>query len=293
MTKQRPTAAARNRRHIKNKRPTANNQKKQILKNQNQIVAIKRQINVRREPVKWKCGFTNAVMDAYPLVIPLTSGPTSLASRQALLNNTAATNVGWSYTMSNSVQNSGSNRSKCFVHKQYVDLAIKSGTESALLSFTAFLVQLKPEVATETYTETTQMTVLENDKDYCSAPSTTADSGYGAYVNSTRYKILKRIELETQSITDDSISSVGRTTGNVGQGSRMNQLHRAQLRVNYGNTLIKAPAGQGDNDDLDTVDYDDIKPESKRFIVIFSDNSFLDGQYPKVSMSSLITGQAL
>lgn len=293
MTKQRPTAAARNRRHIKNKRPTAQNQKKQILKNQNQIVAIKRQINVRREPVKWKCGFTNAVMDSYPFVIPLTSGPTSLASRQALLNNTAATNVGWSYTMSNSVQNSGSNRSKCFVHKQYVDLAIKSGTESALLSFTAFLVQLKPEVATETYTETTQMTVLENDKDYCSAPSSTADSGYGAYVNSTRYKILKRIELETQSITDDSISSVGRTTGNVGQGSRMNQLHRAQLRVNYGNTLIKAPAGQGDNDDLDTVDYDDIKPESKRFIVIFSDNSFLDGQYPKVSMSSLVTGQAL
>ena len=172
-------------------------------------------------------------------------------------------------------------------------LAIKSGTEPSLLSFTAFLVQLKPEVATETYSETTQMTVLENDKDYCSAPATTSDSGYGAFVNSTRYKILKRIELETSTLAGASTTNTNFSTGNVGQGTRSNQIHRAQLRVNYGNTLIKAPAGQGDNDDLDTVDYDDIKPESKRFLVIFSDNSFLDGQYPKISMSSLITGQAL
>lgn len=288
-----PSAARRNRRHIQRKRPTAKNQKKQILKNQNQIVAIQRQIKHRREPVKWRCGFTFQTMDAYPFVIPLTSGPTSVLSQQALLNNTAAATCGWSYTMSNFPQSSGDNRSKCYVHKQYVDLAIHSGTESALLNYTAFLVQLKPEVATEVYSATGQMKTLVNDQDYCTAPGVAPNTGYGAFMNSTRYKILGRVELETQSVVDNSISSVGRPTGNTGRGTRTNQIHRQQFRLNYGNTLLKAPAGQGTNADLDDIKYDDISPAHKRFIVIFSNNSSIDGQYPKVSMSSLITGQTL
>ena len=64
-------------------------------------------------------------------------------------------------------------------------------------------------------------------------------------------------------------------------------LKRHQFKINYGNTTLKS-AGSGAQ--LQTMPYDEIDPKHKRFLVLFSDNSQLDNEFPNVAVSSLITG---
>ena len=274
-----------NKRRIRRAKPTARNQKRQIASNQNQITAIKKHINLTKERLRWHCGFVGVSITTYPLIVPLTSGPSAV--NPAMMNTVIGTNVPWNVTMTPQPQESSVLRSKVVVNKQYVDLSINAGNENAQVQFTAFLVQLQPKVAQQTYTKTAGMSGLILDEDYV-VPTTAlgVETGYGAYINNQRYKILKRLEFETFS---GASGGAGGSTGNVGQGTRSGILHRCQFKLNYGSTLFKS-SGAGES--LQTLQYADINPEQKRFIVIFSDNSLADLQYPTISMSSLITGYA-
>ena len=66
-------------------------------------------------------------------------------------------------------------------------------------------------------------------------------------------------------------------------------MKRCQFKVPYGNTVLKSTGQQATGSGLA---YSEIAPEHKRFIVIFSNNSALDGQFPNVAMSCLTTGYA-
>ena len=287
MPKKPRTTAAKNRRRIRRARPTARNQKKQIASTQNQIVAIKKHLNLTKERMRWHCGFTGVAMTAYPLIIPLTSGPS--VTNPAVVNTVIGTSVPWTTTMTPAPQGINTFRSKTVVNKQYVDLTVTAGNETALLHLTAFVVQLQPKVAQQTYTDTSSMSTLIRGTDYIT-PLTAlgGDSGYGAYINNQRYRIIKRLEFETAGYSP-SANALGQATGNTGRGTNSWYLKRTQLKLNYGSTLFKS---SGDVATTQSLEYADINPEQKRFIVIFSDNSLVDLEFPSISMSSLITGYA-
>ena len=285
MPRKRKTTATKNRRRIRRQRPTARNQKRQIASTQNQIVAIKQHLNLTKERMRWFCGFDSVSVTSYPLIIPLTSGPKNLSP--ANMNTVIPTPVPWNATMTPTPQNLGTLRSKVVVNKQYVDLRISTGNEQSVISFTAFIVQLQPKVAQQTYQETSQMSSLTRDADYCCPTDSLGnDSGYGAYINNQRYKIIKRLEFET--LGGASGGAAG-STGNVGRGTRTGIMHRAQAKINYGSTIFKS---SGNNSTTQTLTYSEINPEQKRFILLFSDNALLDLEFPTVTLSSLITGYA-
>jgi len=284
MAKQYKSSAQKNKKRIK-RSSGAKAQQKQISSNQNQIVAIQKHLNLGKERMRWHCGFTGIGMTAYPFVIPLTSGPSSVAP--ASLNDIIGLPVPWNVTMTPSPQNNTALRSKVVVNKQYIDLTVTAGNENAQLQFTAFIVQLQPKVAMQTYTDTAAMTSLTRNDDY-STPlnSLSQDSGYGAFMNNQKYRIIKRLEFETFS---GGSGGAGGSTGNTGEGTRTGILHRCQTKLNYGSTLFKS---SGSGESSSSLNYADINPKQKRFIVIFSDNSLVDLQYPTVSMSCLTTGYA-
>lgn len=91
------STAAKNRRRIAKAPPTARNQKKQIASAQNQIVAIKQHLNLTKERMRWHCGFVGVAVTKYPLVIPLTSGPST--TNPAVINTVLGTAVPWTTTM--------------------------------------------------------------------------------------------------------------------------------------------------------------------------------------------------
>ena len=286
------SAGKKNRRHIKGRRPTAQNQKKQILRNQNQITAIKRTLREHREPVTWQCGFVDATFNPVqaPLIVPLTNGP-GTAGSPAVLNNTDLTPVDWTYTMSPALQNSPLNRSKCFLNTQYLDISIKSGSEARTQQYTAYIVSLQEATAQDTYNQTTNMTLLTRDQHYCCPNNSgvTTPSFYGAYLNPRAFKIHKKFVLMTQSTADEAISSVARNV----TGVKTNQVNRIVTRLSYGNTKLMV-AGENvagaTNDRLDSLSYDDIAPDKKKFLVIFTDDTDEDAQHSRLTMSSIITG---
>lgn len=283
------STAAKNKRRIAKAAPTARNQKKQIASAQNQIVAIKNHLNLTKERMRWHCGFTDIAMTAYPLIIPLTSGPS--ATNPAVMNTVIGTNVPWTTTMTPAPQGVNTFRSKTVVNKQYVDLTVTAGNEAALLHLTAFVVQLQSKVATQTYGDTSSMSTLRRGQEYITPLNALGnDSGYGAYLNNQKFKIIKRLEFETGGYAPSPGAAAGTTyTGNSGSGTNSFYIKRTQMKLNYGSTLFKA---SGDVATTQTLKYADINPEQKRFIVIFSDNSLTDLEFPSVSMSSLITGYA-
>ena len=180
-------------------------------------------------------------------------------------------------------------RSKVVVNQQFLDLSITGGTEPSPLYLTAFLVQLQPKCALQTYQDTSNMTTLAKDSDYC-CPDTVVPgvaSGYGAYLNASRFKIIKRMEFCTMGPTigwPGGPPGVSQDTQGLGAA-----LKRSQHKLSYGQTVLKSTGSQADSQDLT---YADIDPKHKRFIVIFSDNSVVDNQYPNVALSVLTTGYA-
>jgi len=189
-------------------------------------------------------------------------------------------------------QNSTALRSKYVVNNQYVDLSISAGTEIDMIHYTAFLVQLQPKTATQTYAETAGMSVLTHNSHYATAPGPLGtDSGYGAYMNTSQFKIIKRLEFESAgSPPIGYVGNPGTATGNIGSGTNSWYVKRCQFKVPYGNTVLKSSGQQTSGL---TLKYDQIAPEHKRFIVIFSTNSLLDGKMPECAMSCLTTGYAL
>ena len=283
-TRKRRSSATSNLRRIKYRRPTARNQRRQIKSNQRQLMAVKRHLSLTKQRVRWQCGFTEIAVTAYPMIIPLTSGP----STASVASTNTGQPVGWSTTMTDRPQDTTFLRNSCVVNTQWIDLAITGGNEPSPLYFTAFLVQLQDDTAQQVYTETNKMTALTKNADYCcpNTVGTNLDSGYGAYLNSARFKILKRMEFSTLGPTIGWPG--GPPGGNVGSGLGA-ALRRHQFKVNYGNTTFKST---GEAASLQNLPYDEIDPKHKRFLVLFSDNSTLDNEFPNVAMSSLITGYA-
>lgn len=287
MPKPRSTAS-KNKRRINKSRPTANNQKKQILSLQNQTQHISQHLNLLKERCRWHMGFTGISMTSYPLIIPLTSGPSP--NNPAVVNTVLGTSVPWGLTMTPAPQGIGTFRSKSVVNKQYIDLTVSAGNETSLLHMTAFVVQLQPKVASQTYTDTSSMSTMIRGTDYITPlDSLGNDSGYGAYINNQRYKIIKRIEFETAGALSSSFPDNLQpgASGDTGRGTRIMQVRRSQFKLNYGSTLFKS---SGNVATQQTLEYADINPEQKRFIIIFSDNSLVDLEFPSISLSSLITG---
>ena len=178
-------------------------------------------------------------------------------------------------------------KSKVVVNSQWVDLSIYGGNEDSTLQFTAFLVQLREGTARQTYEETSSMTSMTRNTDYVTTTGMTGiDTGYGAYMNTDKYNIVKRLEFETFGPQSEPGGYNG-DTGDTGSGTRTGRLYRTNFKVNYGNTVFRS---SGDAESLGTLEYTDIAPHTKRFIVIFSDNGMGDGQGPEMSISSLITG---
>ena len=281
----RRSSARRNTRRIKYRRPSARNQRRQILTNQRQIVSLRKHVNLTKQRNRWGLGFTEIQVTAYPMIIPLTNGP---STSSVALTNTGQP-VGWYSTMSDRPQDTPFLRNKCVINTQWLDMSITGGNEATPLYLTAFLVQLQEDTATQVYAETGSMSTLTRDSDYC-CPNVTSgsaagqDSGYGAYLNPDRFKILKRMEFSTSAPTIGWPG--GPPGGNTGSGLGA-ALKRHQFKVNYGNTTIKST---GDGAQLQTIPYAEIDPKHKRFIIIFSDNSALDGEFPNVALSGLVTG---
>lgn len=277
-------SSTKNSRAIMRRRPTATNQKKQIKSNQNQIVAIQRQLTLKKERIRWHCGFSEKYATAYPMIIPLTSGPSTTSP--AVTNTTPPVSCVWNTTMTAYPQDSGALRSKVVVNTQWIDLAITGGNEPSPLYLTAFLVQLQEKTATQVYAETTNMSTLTRNVDFCTPLNGVVDSGYGPYMNNSRFKILKRLEFST--IAAGAGWPGGPPGGNTGSGLGA-ALKRTQFKVNYGNTVLKSTGNAATSE---SMQYAEIDPKHKRFIVIFSDNNLTDSEYPAVAMSSLVTGYA-
>jgi len=283
------SSARRNLRRINNRRPTARAQKRQIASNQRQLIAVKQQLNLNKERVRWRSGFSEIAMTGTNgiTIIPLTSGPSTVNA--AVMNTVIGEIVPWDITMTPVPQSSNVLRSKYVINNQYVDLLVTAGNETALINTTAFLVQLRADNATQTYAETSSMTTLLRDIDYATpANAAGLDSGYGAYMNTSRYKIIKRLEFETAGPPPTGFGP-GAATGNIGSGTNMTYCKRVQFKVPYGNTVLKSTGQQATASGLA---YSEIDPAQKRFIVFFSNNSLLDGETTNVAMSCLATGYA-
>ncbi|AXQ66618.1 MAG: putative capsid protein [Circoviridae sp.] len=286
----RRSSARSNLRRIKYRRPSARNQRRQIKSNQRQLMHVKQQLNLSKERIRWQSGFTGVEMTASTgiNIIPLTSGPST--TNPAQLNNVSGIEVPWNVTMTPVPQASTALRSKYIINTQYVDLTINApDAADAAINYTAFLVQLRPETAQQTYQTTGSMDTLVRGTDYTTALNLTGgDSGYGAYMNTSRFKIIKRLEFDQRS-TGGAWNQPLASTGNTGQGTRSWNTLRTQFKVPYGNTLMKSTGQQASGLGLK---YEDLAPEQKRFIVIFSTNrDNVDApQVGIMSMSCLTTG---
>lgn len=285
--------SVKNRRRITRSRPSARNQRRQILSNQNQIATIQKTLRETREQVSWRMGCINASLaGGYPLVVPLTSGPGTNTGKTAQLNNVGSTDVQWDCTMTGVLQNDMLNKSKCFLYKQYVDFVIESGTDATTQQYTIYLVSLRPDTAQLTYNETSNMTSLLPDRDFSVPPSDTTVGDFvhlGAYLNPRAYKIHHKWTCNTQSTADEGIASVARDSSNT-----TNQHNRFQCTVNYGGTTL---ASRGDttsgslDDTIANIDYADIPPHKKRFLIVFSDSNTQDDvNHSLFSMNSIISG---
>lgn len=296
-------AGAKNRRRIMRKRPTARNQKRQILSNQAQITALKQTLKPMRHSITYGGGFPPIDMTAgptslySPLCVPLSSGPTQTPAIQAGANDDSslmsATLCGWRQTMSD-LGSTTQIRDKLRIYKQYCDMKITPGSENADVDHTIFLVKLQPDVATDVWNDTQSMTAFIKHKDfYCPNPPTfgTQHHQFGVYLNTSRYRILKRWELNTMRGSTDYLAPKPIQ-------------HRINFSCNYGGTVIRSTGGgptgfaggvpstgTGDDVGLSTIAYEDIKPEHKFFLLCFNNNEVADGQYPHLEMSWLVKGQ--
>lgn len=283
-TGKRKTAATRNKKHIRTRRPTASNQKKQIASNQNQILSIKRHLNLSKQRMRFHMGFTEHALNTYPYIVPLSNGPST--STPAVTNGTTPVSCVWNTTMTPAPQDLNTSRSKCVINTQWVDLSITGGTEPNPLYHTVFLVQLQEDCAEQVYAETASMSSLVRDVDYVTPLNGLLDSGYGAYMNSSRFKIIKRMEFST--IAANIGWPGGPPSDNSGAGLGA-AVRRTQFKINYGNTVFKS---SGSGSSLQSLEYSELDPSKKRFLVIFNDNALTDGEYPNIAVSSLITGYA-
>jgi hypothetical protein len=105
--------------------------------------------------------------------------------------------------------------------------------------------------------------------------------GAQVWLNPQLYRIHKRYEFHTIGKTDEPDASDTAIT----MQNRSGGMNRHGFKLSYGGRHLKAT---GRTEEIGTVTYDEITPESKYFFLFFSDNSVLDLENPLVSVSSTV-----
>jgi len=215
--------------------------------------------------------------DAYPLVVPLTAGPSPQSSADT--NNSPGDDCNWVKCF-NYANNPSVASQNLKLYSQYVDVILEPGNEEDMLIHTLFLVKLRNDAgeARRTYTQTLNMKTLTISNDYV---SNVQRDGAQAWLNPERYEIIKRWEMHT--CGDEKIEP---TPGSAGIIQNMSgAINRFGFKINYSGRHLKI---DGTNSKINNLLYNDIEPEAKYFLICFSDNSVLDIENPKLSVSSVI-----
>lgn len=215
--------------------------------------------------------------NSYPLVVPLTAGPSPQSSADT--TNTPADDCNWTKCF-NYAETTSSVDQNLKLYSQYVDVILEPGNEEDMLIHTLFLVKLNDddEQARRTYRQTNNMTTLNDNIDYV---SNTQRDGAQAWVNPERYNVIKRWEMHT--CGDEKIEP---TPGSAGIIQNMSgAINRFGFKISYSGRHLKIT---GTNAQIADLRYSEIDPGSKYFLLCFSDNSIVDLENPLLSVSSVI-----
>lgn len=249
-----------------------------------QIQTLARQVGNLQEanrehsiPTYYNCSFSSKT-DAYPLIVPLSSGPSTAGS--ATTNNTPSDSVVWEKVFNYGGPTPNETRQNLKLYSQYVDVILEPGNEEDMLIHTIFLIKLRNDQnqAMRTYNDTVGMSIFSVGEDF-----TTNQQRLGAqaWLNPERYEIHKRWEMHT--CGDEKIEPTPGASGVIQNNS--GAINRWGFKISYGGRHLRA---SGVNTEISNVQYGDIAPEDKYFLVAFSDNSRLDLQNPLLSVSSVI-----
>lgn len=250
-------------------------QSKQIQTLARQVGNLKDMSREHSTPVYYKMSYSSRT-NAYPLVVPLTAGPSPQSSADT--NNTPADDCNWTKVF-NYAEALTVAKQNLKLYSQYVDVILEPGNEEDILVHTLFLVKLRNEEdrARRTYTQTLNMTTLTDNNDFC---TNAQRSGAQAWLNPERYEILKRWEMHT--CGDEKIEPTPGASGIIQNMS--GAINRFGFKINYSGRQLKIT---GTSSKINNYLYNDIAPESKYFLIAFSDNSTLDIENPLLSVSSI------
>ena len=228
----------------------------------NQIQTLARQVGDLREanrdhstPVYYKMSYSSRT-NAYPLVVPLTAGPSPQSSADT--NNTPGDDCNWTKTF-NYAEAISTTKQNLKLYSQYVDVILEPGNEEDILIHTLFLVKLRNEndSARRVYRQTVNMTTLTENNDYVVNEQR---DGAQAWLNPERFEIIKRWELHT--CGDEKIEPTPGSSGIIQNFS--GAINRFGFKINYSGRQIKI---NGTSAQISDYLYAEIAPESKYFLV--------------------------
>lgn len=248
-----------------------------------QIQTLARQVDVLKDasrehsmPTYYTMSYSSRT-NAYPLVVPLTAGPSPQSSADT--NNTPGDDCNWTKCF-NFAETTSTVKQNLKLYSQFVDVILEPGNEEDMLIHTLFLVKLRNDEdrARRTYRQTLNMKTLTESNDYV---TNSQRDGAQAWLNPERYEILKRWELHT--CGDEKVEPTPGSSGIIQNMS--GAINRFGFKISYSGRHLKIT---GTNSQINDVLYAEIAPESKYFLIAFSDNSTLDVENPLLSVSSVI-----
>lgn len=250
-----------------------------------QIQSLARSVSILKDsnaeqtiPTYYSASYSSRT-DVFPLIVPLTSGPSLTAG--ATSNNTPGDYLTWEKCFNTAGATPTATRQNLKLYSQYVDMILEPGNEEDILVHTIFLVKLNNAdgiSARRTYNDTSSMSSMTAGEDYV---SNSQRSGAQAWLNPERYNIIKRWEMHT--CGDEKIEPTPGASGIIQNMS--GAINRVGFKINYGGRHLRV---SGDDTTVQNIQYNDMPPEDKYFIVAFSDNSVLDLENPLLSVSSVI-----
>jgi len=252
----------------------ASAQSKQIQTLARQVGNLKDANREHSTPVYYSMSYSSGT-NSYPLIVPLTAGPSPQSNADT--NNTPGDDCNWT-----KVFNYGEgfpNRQNLKLYSQYVDVILEPGNEEDILIHTFFLVKLRNDAgqARRTYIQTGNMKTMTDANDFVVNGQR---DGAQAWLNPERYEILKRWEMHT--CGDEKVEPTPGASGIIQNMS--GAINRFGFKLNYNGRQLKIV---GTSSKITDILYNDIAPESKYFLVAFSDNSTIDFENPKVSVSAI------
>lgn len=266
------------------KKTGAKAQSKQIQRLARQVDGVKDRLQETSIQKNWHCGYSSRT-NAYPLIVPLTSGPKSGTTGTAVTNNDPEDIMNWIAWGSFPGGAVNTEKGRIALYSQYVDMILTPGGETDVLCHTVFVVQLRDDkegMANQTYRRTSNMSSMTEDLDFCTTPDA---GGAQAYLNPQLYRIHKRYEFITAGDISEPAANEGLLLTNRVAGN-----NRVQLKLNYGGRQLRTT---GYSEEIQGIAYNDIPPEYKYFIIVFSDNSTIDLENPSFQVHSTITSRLL